>query len=224
MWLHQGTVQAYWKWSNTRDETKTLTAILLLHLYTPQPQWKIMCCLGLECVSIDQESSRCYMLHQASVKPRWAENLTIFPEMLDLLFMNKVYAESWSSTSVLTSVVAATITLQNFSLPCFGASLPTLHNTLSCFVKYSSFSAFLAQRQPVDHSWSIPVIGCSPGLSPVVGWAASPWKLHISWGKPAFPPRITQSSLIAFWALGLCNHASQPSQHDLRKFSQQQAI
>ena len=38
--------------------------------------------------------------------------------------------------------VAATTTLQNFALVCFGASLPTLHKTLSCFIKYSSFKCF----------------------------------------------------------------------------------
>ncbi len=121
MWLHRGTAQACWQWSNTSDETKTLTTILLVHLYNPQPQSKQFCCLGLECVSIDQESRRCYILHQASVKPRWAKNWTILPEVLDSFFTNKVYSESWSSASVSPSVVVATTTLQNFALASFGA-------------------------------------------------------------------------------------------------------
>ena len=56
--------------------------------------------------------------------------------------MNKVHSESWSSTRVSPSLVAATTTLQNFALACFGASLPSFHNTLFCFVKYSSFMSF----------------------------------------------------------------------------------
>ena len=109
------------------------------------------------------------------------------------------------------SVVVTTTTLKNFSLAYFGASLPTLHNTLSCFVKYSSFSVFLAQRKPVDHIWSIRFTGCSPRLGLAISWVASTWKLRISRGQPAFPRGIVQSSLIACWALGLRNPASQPS-------------
>jgi len=62
--------------------------------------------------------------NQASMKPRWAENWTILPKVLDLLFTNKVHSESSSSTSVSPSVVAATTTLQNFALASFW-SFPT---------------------------------------------------------------------------------------------------
>ena len=62
--------------------------------------------------------------NQSSVKPRQAENWTILPKVLDLLFTNKVHSESWSSTSVSPSVVVATTTLQNFTLALFW-SLPT---------------------------------------------------------------------------------------------------
>lgn len=44
--------------------------------------------------------------------------------------------------SVSPSVEAATTTLQNFSLACFGNSLPTLHGTLSLFIKYSRLKCF----------------------------------------------------------------------------------
>jgi len=120
--------------------------------------------------------------NQASVKPRWAKSWTILPEVLNLLSMNKVYVESWSSTSVSPIVVADTTTLQNFVLAFFGASLPTFHNALSCFIRYSSFSVLLAQRQLVNHIQSIPLTSCSPRIVLVVGWAASPWKLCISRG------------------------------------------
>ena len=104
--------------------------------------------------------------NQAIVKPRWFESWTILLEVLDFFFTNKVHSKSWSSTNVSPSVVVATTTLQKFFLACFGASLPTFHRTLSCFIKHSSFSVFLTQMQPVDHSWSIPLIGHSPRLGP----------------------------------------------------------
>jgi len=85
--------------------------ILLAHLYTPQPQLKQLCFLGLECVSVNQELVDATYYNKVSVKPRWAKNRTILPEVLDFLFMNKVYVESWSSTSVTQSVLAATTTL-----------------------------------------------------------------------------------------------------------------
>ena len=71
--------------------------------------------------------------------------------------------------SIWPCVVAAITTLQNFALAYFGASLPTLHNTFFCFVKYSSFSVFLAQRQLVDHSGSIPLTGFLLRVGPAAG-------------------------------------------------------
>jgi len=54
------------------------------------------------------------------------------------------------------SVIATTTTLQNVVLAYFGASLPTLHNTLYCFIKYASFKCFprtkAARRSQLIHS------------------------------------------------------------------------
>ena len=69
-------------------------------------------------------------------KPRRTENWTILLEVLDLIFTKKVHSESWSSTNVSPSVVAAKTTLQNFSLASFW-SLPTnlsQQHVLSCQV------------------------------------------------------------------------------------------
>jgi len=104
-------------------------------------------------------------------------------------------------------VEVATTTLQNFSLACFGASLPTLHNTLSCFIYHSSFSAFLAERNPIEHSQSIPLTGYLPVFGPVIGWVASPRKLCIPGGKPTILSRnfsILSHRLLVFWIMQSC--------------------
>lgn len=101
-------------------------------------------------------------------------------------------------------------------------SLPT--NPTQHFVKYSSFKCFPRTKEAF-RSQLIHSPRCfSPRLDPTVGWETSPWKLLISRGQLAFPPAITQSYLTACWAPRLHNPASQPSQQDLHKFSQQQAV
>jgi len=145
------------------------------------------------------------------IKLVWSQDeLKILLELLDLVFTKKVYPESWSSTNVSPSVVATTTTIQNFALAYFGASLPTF--TKSCLASSSPQASvsFSVKGSLSITIWSFPFTSYSPRLGPTTGWAASPWKLYISRGKPAFPLGIVQSSLTACWAPGLCNPLWQP--------------
>jgi len=49
-------------------------------------------------------------------------------------------------------VVVATTTLQNFALASFWSFPSKLHSSSPCFIKFTSFSVFLAQRKLVDHN------------------------------------------------------------------------
>jgi len=126
--------------------------------------------------------------NHASVKPRWIENWTIHLEVLDLLFTNMVHSKSWISTSVLPSIVAATTTLQIFSLASFW-NLPTnLHNNMFCFVKYTSSSDFMVEKQIVDQT-----LMHSPHRLFIQTWFSSRLSssfnnLHKYGGNLAFPP------------------------------------
>lgn len=147
-------------------------------------------------------------------KPRGANNWTILPKVSDFIFLNKVHSESWSSTNVSPNVVAATFTLQNFSLSFW--SLPTnLHRSMSFFVKYISSSDFLVERQPVDQT-----LIHSPHRLFIWTWSnnrlsSSFNNFHKSGEQLAFPPEIAQSWLVAYWALKLRNFFEQPSPRKL---------
>jgi len=118
-------------------------------------------------------------------------------------------------------VVSATTTLQNFALALFWSLPSNLHSNLPCFIKFTSFSVFLAQRQLVDHS----LMQSSQKLITRTwfGYRMRSFlkKMHISGGKLTFPPEIAQSYLVACWALELHNSTSQDSSRKLYNSSQQ---
>jgi len=138
-------------------------------------------------------------------KPRLKKNWTILPEVLDVLFTNKVHSERWSSTHVSPSVVVATTTLQMFSLDSFW-SLPTKHpqhHVLHCQVhELQWFSSSL-----LACAWylaSLPSEAATPDLVQLLV-EQLPQEIVQFWREPTFPPEIAQIWLVACWLQKLCN-------------------
>ena len=115
--------------------------------------------------------------NQACVKPRRTEYSTILLEVLEFIFMNNVHSERWNANSVSSSVVAATTTLQNFSLDSFW-SLPSNFSSSS-----SQASMFVLHKGSTSiTSWWLPLTCCSLGVGPIIAWAPLLRKLCISGG------------------------------------------
>ena len=117
-----------------------------------------------------------------------------------------------------------TTTLPIFYLTSFWILPSNLHNSLPCFLKFISFSAFLAQRKPVNRS-----LMQSPHTLITRTWSSyklsiSPNKLCNFGGQPPIPLEILLSCLASYLDPRLHNSTSQHFQQELWNVPQQSCL